>query len=268
MLAVSEDGAAVVPLLGGHRGANELASKVAAVTGGRAAITTASDTRFGSALDAPRGYTLANPANLKAVLARLLAGDRVRIEGDAPFLAGLPAAADAALAIRDYGSGGDRRPGYARLSPPRPGRRSGVRTRRQFRCHDRVRQEPARRRRVWRCRQSPASPRWISKADEPAVGALAEALGVPARFFTAAELDAEASRLRNPSEKVRREVGCPGVAEGAALRAAGRQSRADRRKSSRAPAYLRDRPRPATDRSSGGRPRARPSFRRRHRARR
>ena len=61
------------------------------------------------------------------------------------------------------------------------------------------------------------------KSDEPAVGSLADALGVPARFFTVAELDAESSRLKNPSETVRREVGCPGVAEGAALRAGGPQ---------------------------------------------
>jgi cobalt-precorrin 5A hydrolase/precorrin-3B C17-methyltransferase len=59
------------------------------------------------------------------------------------------------------------------------------------------------------------------KADEPAVHAIAEALGVPARFFTAAKLEAEAHRLANPSEAVFREVGCHGVAEGAALAAAG-----------------------------------------------
>jgi cobalt-precorrin 5A hydrolase/precorrin-3B C17-methyltransferase len=47
---------------------------------------------------------------------------------------------------------------------------------------------------------------------------------VPARFFTAAELEAQASRLRNPSEAVFRAVGCHGVAEGAALAAAGGES--------------------------------------------
>ena len=43
----------------------------------------------------------------------------------------------------------------------------------------------------------------------------------PARFFDAATLEAEAGRLRNPSDLVFREVGCHGVAEGAALAAAG-----------------------------------------------
>ncbi|MEM7615452.1 MAG: precorrin-3B C(17)-methyltransferase, partial [Pseudomonadota bacterium] len=59
------------------------------------------------------------------------------------------------------------------------------------------------------------------KADEAAVHALAAHLGVPARFFTAAQLEAEAPRLATPSEVVFAEVGCHGVAEGAALAAAG-----------------------------------------------
>ena len=62
------------------------------------------------------------------------------------------------------------------------------------------------------------------KADEEAVHALADHLGVPARFFTAAELEAEAPRLANPSDVVFAEVGCHGVAEGAALAAAGPDS--------------------------------------------
>jgi cobalt-precorrin 5A hydrolase/precorrin-3B C17-methyltransferase len=44
---------------------------------------------------------------------------------------------------------------------------------------------------------------------------------VPARFFPATRLEAETPRLANPSEPVFREVGCHGVAEGAALAAAG-----------------------------------------------
>lgn len=59
------------------------------------------------------------------------------------------------------------------------------------------------------------------KHDEPAVHALAARLGAPLRFFTAAELAAEAPRLLNPSAAVLKAVGCPGVAEGAALAAAG-----------------------------------------------
>ena len=42
-------------------------------------------------------------------------------------------------------------------------------------------------------------------------------LGVPYRLFTAAELEAQAGKLANPSEVVFAEVGCHGVSEGAAL---------------------------------------------------
>jgi cobalt-precorrin 5A hydrolase / precorrin-3B C17-methyltransferase len=59
------------------------------------------------------------------------------------------------------------------------------------------------------------------KMDEPAVRHLAAALGVRARFFSAATLREETARLENPSEAVFRAVGCYGVAEGAALAAAG-----------------------------------------------
>lgn len=63
------------------------------------------------------------------------------------------------------------------------------------------------------------------KMDEPAVQALAAHLDVPARFFTAAELAAEAPRLPNPSRVVEEAVGTPGVAEAAALAAVGPEGR-------------------------------------------
>jgi len=59
------------------------------------------------------------------------------------------------------------------------------------------------------------------KSGEPAVLTLARHLGVPTRFFSAVTLEAETPRLASPSEAVFREVGCHGVAEGAALAAAG-----------------------------------------------
>ena len=59
------------------------------------------------------------------------------------------------------------------------------------------------------------------KAAEPAIHSLATHLGVPARFFPAAQLEAERARLANPSSEVFAVTGCHGVAEGAALAAAG-----------------------------------------------
>jgi cobalt-precorrin 5A hydrolase/precorrin-3B C17-methyltransferase len=54
VIAVAEDGSAVVPLLGGHHGANDLAREIASVVDGFAAITTAGDLKFGIALDRRR----------------------------------------------------------------------------------------------------------------------------------------------------------------------------------------------------------------------
>ena len=100
VIAVADDGSAVVPLLGGHRGANRLAGEIAELLGVSAALTTAGDTRFGTALDdPPAGWRLANPTDAKHVMAGLLAGEGVDIRGDAPWLDGLTVSDDAALQI-------------------------------------------------------------------------------------------------------------------------------------------------------------------------
>src|SRR5690606_31870312 len=98
VLALAEDGSSVVPLLGGHRGANSLARQLAGGLGAAAAVTTAGDLRLSVALDEPPpGWRLANPDAAKGVMARLLAGEAVRLEGEAPWLAGLPHSGTAEL---------------------------------------------------------------------------------------------------------------------------------------------------------------------------
>jgi cobalt-precorrin 5A hydrolase/precorrin-3B C17-methyltransferase len=59
------------------------------------------------------------------------------------------------------------------------------------------------------------------KTGEPGIHALAKSLGVPARFFAAERLLAETERLTVRSDAAFRATGCWGVAEGAALAAAG-----------------------------------------------
>jgi cobalt-precorrin 5A hydrolase / precorrin-3B C17-methyltransferase len=87
VLAVAEDGSAVVPLLGGLQGVNDLARLIAAVLEVKAAITTTGDIRFHTALLAPPpGYHLANPDNAKKFISDLLAGATVKLEGTAPWL--------------------------------------------------------------------------------------------------------------------------------------------------------------------------------------
>lgn len=59
------------------------------------------------------------------------------------------------------------------------------------------------------------------KAEAGLVAALAAQLGVKVRYFSAGELEAETPRLKNPSDAVFARMGCHGVAEAAALAAAG-----------------------------------------------
>ena len=55
VLAVSQDGASIVPVLGGHHGANRMARDIADALNAHAAVTAAGDLRFGVALDDPPG---------------------------------------------------------------------------------------------------------------------------------------------------------------------------------------------------------------------
>lgn len=94
VLAVAEDGSAVVPLLGGLGGVNVMAREIADALGVSAAITTSGELRFGTCLlNPPRGYALADIEQGKRFVSDLLAGESVRIEGNAPWLqlAQLPA---------------------------------------------------------------------------------------------------------------------------------------------------------------------------------
>ena len=87
VLAIAEDGSAVVPLLGGLQGANSIARQIADLFETEAAITTSGDIRFRtSLLVPPAGYVLANPEHAKPFLSNLLAGQTVKLEGHAPWL--------------------------------------------------------------------------------------------------------------------------------------------------------------------------------------
>lgn len=102
VLAVAEDGSAVVPLLGGLAGVNVLAREIAAGLGIAAAITTSGELRFGTCLlNPPSGYALADLELGKRFVSDLLAGEAVRVEGAAPWLADarLPEDAQARLTI-------------------------------------------------------------------------------------------------------------------------------------------------------------------------
>lgn len=220
VVALSPDGAHVVALLGGHGGANRLAKAAAALTGGIAAITTAGDGALGLALDEPpHGWHVANPQAAKAVAAKLLSGDG----------AGLTVESGTAAWLQGFGAGNDVRVTHLAVDAPgetlvlhAPTLALGVGCERGCAPDELAGLAERVLTQAGLARESVACVASLDvKADEEAVHALAGRLGVPARFFTAAELNAQAHRLKNPSPVVQAEVGCPGVAEGAALACVG-----------------------------------------------
>jgi cobalt-precorrin 5A hydrolase/precorrin-3B C17-methyltransferase len=103
VLAVAEDGSAVVPLLGGLAGVNTLAREIAQALNVAPAITTSGELRFGTCLlNPPQGYILADVEQGKHFVSDLLSGESARIDGDAPWLdeAQIPQSDGARLTIR------------------------------------------------------------------------------------------------------------------------------------------------------------------------
>lgn len=229
VVAVAEDGRAVVPLLGGHHGANDLAREIAAELGVVPALTTAGDVSLGLALDSPpRGWQVANPSAVKTITAALLAGEPValRVEaGDAAWLTQhhrFADRADRAIVITDFDVTGD--DSTLVLHPPvlalGIGSERGIAAAElEALVRDTLKEHDLSLRAV-ACLAS-----LDVKEDEPGMHELAETLGVPLRFFPAAALAAETPRLKTPSPVVEQAVGVAGVAEAAALAAAGRDSR-------------------------------------------
>lgn len=196
VIAVSEDGATVVPLTGGHRGGNDLARKLASALSAHAAITTASDVMFGEALDEPQDAVLANPQDHKAAAAARLRGEEVRTETTIRVVGGGPRHLVYHPKVLAVGIGCERG------TDPDDVRQLLTRT----------------------LEQHGIAPGSIAaygsidlKEDEPAITQFPQA-----RFFTAEELRAEKDRLATPSAVVEQEVGVPGVAEAAALALVGR----------------------------------------------
>lgn len=87
VLAIADDGSAVVPLLGGTTGVNVLARQLSTILEVSPAITTSGELRFGTCLlNPPAEFHLKNPEDGKRFIADLLAGKTVRIDGPAPWL--------------------------------------------------------------------------------------------------------------------------------------------------------------------------------------
>jgi len=224
VVSLAQDGSCAVPLLGGHRGANGLARKIAALAGGVAAVTTAGDLGLGVALDEPPpGWRVANMERVRDMTASLLAGEAVGLRheaGSGDWLTGLDFTKGAPKSIRLT----DRpvtEPGDDLVLHP-PVLALGVGCERDAAPSEVV---ALAERALYEAELSSGSVAAIVsidvKMDEAAIHAVADRFGAPARFFDAKTLEAEAPRLARPSDIVFAEVGCHGVAEGAALAAVG-----------------------------------------------
>ena len=214
VIAVPDDGSTVVPLLGGHRGANRLARQIAEGLASHAAVTTAGDLAMGVALDEPpRGYRLANGGDAKGAMAAMLSGAGVTVTGENIFDIEDTAGGVELLVSDAPVEGSETRLVY------HPQRYAlGLGCARGCDVNE-----------MWALVQKTLAEAGIAegavacvgsldlKGDEPAMIETAARMGVPFRVFTAVELEAQTDQLANPSDVVFAEVGCHGVSEAAAL---------------------------------------------------
>ncbi len=238
VVVLDPEGRFAVPILSGHLGgANDLARRAAAILGGTPVLTTATDALGRRAVEVwaeQRGFGWEPREGLVAVNAALVNGEPLGAwadpeAGGQALLAGFRDHLDLAtedeeearrfagvlLAVTPR-----LRPGLeAALYLRPPCLAAGVGCRR---AADPEEVLGGVRSALERSGWSPLSISVLAtvdaKAGEPALHRLSEALGVPLRAFPAEEL--ERVRVPTPSERVRRAVGTPSVAEAAALAAA------------------------------------------------
>jgi len=253
VISISNDGKNIVPLLGGHHGANNLAEDLASFLDGNAAITTASNAQFGFALDEPpRGYVLADIDLAKNAMAAILSGEKIIFDGEAGWLkeAGYEVLENG-FTLRQaqgeaQGEGEVQGEGEAQAQGEVQGEGEeiikivvsekiaekntltyhpktlfvGVGCERYLPMNELIDLVEKTLANNQLSKHSIAAIVSIDvKADEKAINELAAYYNVPLRLFSANELAAEEARLPNISEIVRQEVGTPSVAEAAAIKA-------------------------------------------------
>jgi cobalt-precorrin 5A hydrolase / precorrin-3B C17-methyltransferase len=226
VVALAEDGSVAVPLLGGHRGANALARALADELGCVAALTTAGDVRLGVALDeVPPGWHIANPERIKPVAAALLADEPVALVEETARADWLHAGAvrwdetaRRKILVTDRAYPAETE---ALIFHP-PVLALGIGCERFCPAEEIAALARASLAEAGLAAGAVAAIVSIElKAGEPGIHALAQSLGVPARFFSSSRLLGETARLTRRSEAAFRATGCWGVAEGAALAASG-----------------------------------------------
>lgn len=223
VLTLARDGSSVVPLLGGHHGANELASLLAVSLDAHAAVTTAGECRFRLALDnPPEGWSLQHPRMAKSIMARLLDDALVEIDPALDWLVRSELTstqgADLSLvsSVRKTEADDNRLTFTPRSLAIGVGCERGLEPSHLIGLVEKVLDDNGLAREAVACLTSVDL-----KSDEVAMHETAKHFGVPVRFHSAGRLEEETPRLATPSEVVFAEVGCHGVAEGAALASVG-----------------------------------------------
>ncbi|MGY8999129.1 MAG: precorrin-3B C(17)-methyltransferase [Rhodospirillales bacterium] len=229
VLALSEDGCSVVPLLGGHHGANDLANIIAVVLDVKPAITTAGDSRFGVGLDnPPTGWQVANPNVAKPIMTALLNGEGVSLKDDTAksinknwlLEAGINFSEGAKPSIRLTHARLPETTNDLILSPSilalGIGCERGIaRNELEAFIHDTfIKYDLG-------INSLSCIATIDIKEDEAAIRFVANRIDVPVRLFNAGELEKETPRVGSPSDYVFETVGTHSVSEAAALAAAG-----------------------------------------------
>ena len=227
VVSVDEAGQFAVPLLSGHvGGANDLARQVAALTGGQAAISTATDVNDLFAVDQwarEQGLILCERAQAKAVSAALLEGKPVGLRSMWPVAGDLPqglSTENAPLGI-SIGLSTAESPFLSTLHLVPRAITLGVGCRRGA---EHAQLEAGLAEFLERNAIPAGAVCGLAsidlKKDEPGLLALAQAHGWPIRFFSAAELAQETGDFP-PSDFVRKTTGVDNVCQRAAQRAGG-----------------------------------------------
>lgn len=224
VVVTSYDGRFVVPILGLSHGATKLAKQIEEKLGWTRVSFggTASFFTSGSPLDySPDGYFMHSDKDYKDFAVALLNGEKVRIEGNAPWLSSLPQSEQGKLTITVTDRAMTGSPGHLVFVSQTLAVGVGCERGTSFEELEEL---------VTKTLQdnglavyAVASYATVDiKEDEPAISLLADQQRI--RFFTAEELLLQAPKIQNPSEVVLAEIGTPSVAEAAALAAAGPDS--------------------------------------------
>ncbi|MBG0778108.1 MAG: cobalamin biosynthesis protein [Desulfovibrionaceae bacterium] len=235
VVVLDQEGRFAVSLLSGHLGgANELARECAAVTGGEAVITTATDTAGIPAIDdlaRERGLAVARAARIREISGALLAGRRVQIMDPDGWLGEAVRDETFFIDVEAADAWDAERPGavvtHLRDGAPRaalllhpPCLAVGVGCNRGVAGSVILARVRGALERAGLAEPSVAVLASVeAKRDEPGLAEAAGALGARLVFFPAAELARVA--VPNPSQAPLEAVGTPSVSEAAALLASG-----------------------------------------------